>query len=44
MINAENLKKIYESVLKGQELTTKNLKCYGFNQKDLADLIEKWNT
>lgn len=40
MINEENVKKIYESVLKGQELTTKLLNGYGFNSKDLADLIK----
>lgn len=40
MINEENLKKMYEGILKDQELTTKELKGYGFNSKDLADLIE----
>lgn len=40
MINEENLNKIYESVIKGAELTTKELKSCGFNSKDLASLIE----
>lgn len=40
MINEENLNKIYEGILKEQALTTKELNGYGFNSKDLADLIE----
>lgn len=40
MINEENLNKMYEGILKNQELTTKELNSYGFNSKDLADLID----
>lgn len=40
MVNEENLNKMYESILKEQELTTKELNGCGFNSKDLADLIE----
>ena len=40
MINEENLSKMYEGIIKEQELTTKKLKEYGFNSKDLASLIE----
>lgn len=41
MINEENLNKLYKSVLEGVELTTKELNGFGFNSKDLKDLIEK---
>lgn len=41
MINEENLNKIYEGVVSNQELTTKVLNNYGFNSKDIANLIEK---
>ena len=41
MINKENLNKLYKSVLEGVELTTKELNSYGFNSKDLHDLIEQ---
>lgn len=40
MINEENLNMMYEGIIKNQELTTKQLNSYGFNSKDLADLIE----
>lgn len=40
MINEENLNKMYESILKEQELTTKELNECGFNSRDLATLIE----
>ncbi|MGM9834376.1 MAG: R3H domain-containing nucleic acid-binding protein [Bacilli bacterium] len=41
MINEENLNKLYEGILNANELTTKELNGYGFNSKDLADLIEQ---
>lgn len=41
MINEENLTKLYDAVLVGEELTTKKLNGYGFNSKDLNDLIQK---
>lgn len=41
MINEENLNKLYEGIINGNELTTKELNGYGFNSKDLADLIEQ---
>lgn len=40
MINEENLNKLYEGIINDNELTTKKLNCYGFNSKDLSDLIE----
>lgn len=40
MINEENLTKLYDAVLVGEELTTKKLNGYGFNSKDLNDLIQ----
>ena len=40
-INEENLNKLYEGIVKGNELTTKELNSYGFNSKDLADLIKQ---
>lgn len=41
MINEENLTKLYDAVLVGEELTTKKLNGYDFNSKDLNDLIQK---
>ena len=41
MINQENLNKLYNAVINGSELTTKELNSYGFNSKDLADLIQQ---
>lgn len=41
MINEENLNKLYKDVLEGVELTTKELNSFGFNSKDLNDLIEQ---
>lgn len=41
MINEENLNRLYEGIVNGNELTTKELNSYGFNSKDLADLIEQ---
>lgn len=41
MINQENLKKMYEGIIEGKELTTKELNIYGFNSKDLSDLIKQ---
>lgn len=41
MINEENLNKLYEGVLDSVELTTKELNSFGFNSKDLNDLIEQ---
>lgn len=41
MINEENLNKLYEGIINGNELTTKELNGHGFNSKDLADLIEQ---
>ncbi len=41
MINEENLNKLYQDVLEGVPLTTKELNAFGFNFKDLNDLIEK---
>ena len=41
MINEENLNKLYEGIVNGNELTTKELNGYGFNSKDLTDLIEQ---
>lgn len=40
MINAANLDKLYEGVINNKELTTKELNGYGFNSKDLKDLID----
>lgn len=39
MINEENLNKMYNGLIDEKELTTKELNSYGFNSKDLADLI-----
>ena len=41
MINEENLSKLYSGVLDGTELTTKQMNGYGFNSKDLKELIEE---
>lgn len=41
MINEENLNKLYKNVVDGIELTTKELNSFGFNSKDLNDLIER---
>lgn len=41
MINQENINKIYEWLIEGKELTTKELKSFGFNSKDLAKLIDQ---
>ena len=41
MINEETLKNLYEGIVNGNELTTKELNSYGFNSKDLSDLIEQ---
>lgn len=41
MINEDNLNKLYKSVVDGVELTTKWLNGFGFNSKDLNDLIEQ---
>ena len=35
MINEETLKNLYEGIVNGNELTTKELNSYGFNSKDL---------
>ncbi len=39
MINEENLNKMYNGLIENKELTTKELNSYGFNGKDLTDLI-----
>jgi len=39
MINEESITKLYETIISGNELTTKELNGYGFNSKDLTDLI-----
>ena len=41
MITEENLNKLYQGVIEGQKLTTKELNSYGFNSKDLKKLIEE---
>lgn len=41
MINEENLNNLYEGITNSNELTTKELNNYGFNSKDLANLIEQ---
>lgn len=41
MVNEENLKRLYDGIIEGKELTTKELISYGFYPKDLSDLIEK---
>lgn len=40
MINEETLGKMYEGLIENRELTTKELNSYGFNSKDLSDLIQ----
>ena len=40
MITEENLNKLYQEVIKGTKLTTKELNSYGFTGKDLKKLIE----
>lgn len=39
MISEENLNKMYNGLIDEKELTTKELNSYGFNSKDLTDLI-----
>lgn len=39
MINEENLNQMYNGLIDEKELTTKELNSYGFNSKDLTDLI-----
>lgn len=41
MITEENLTKLYQEVIEGKKLTTKELNSYGFNSKDLKKLIEE---
>lgn len=43
MINEENLNKMYDGIINNEEMTitTKELNSYGFNSKDLSDLIEQ---
>jgi len=41
MINEDNLNKMYEGLIENHEMTTKELNSYGFNSKDLSDLIEQ---
>ena len=41
MINNENLNKMYDGLIEGKELTTKELNSYGFNSKDLTDLVRE---
>lgn len=40
MINEENLNKMYNGLMNDKELTTKELNSYGFNSKDLTNLIK----
>lgn len=40
MVNVEKLEKIYEATIDGAELTTKLLNDYGFNSKDLKELVD----
>lgn len=39
MINIENMNKIYEEIIEGKGLTTKELNGYGFTSKDLTKLV-----
>lgn len=39
MVNEEILNKMYEGIIEGEELTTKKLNEYGFNSKDLKELV-----
>ncbi len=41
MINQENLNKLYEGFIDKNELSTKEVNSYGFNGKDLTDLINQ---
>lgn len=41
MITEENLNKLYQGVIEGKKLTTKELNSYGFNSKDLKKLIDE---
>ena len=41
MINRENMQKLYDLIIAGQELTTKELLKIGFNSKDLTYLVEE---
>lgn len=41
MINKENLNNLYEGIINDNELTTKELNSYGFNSKDLSNMIEE---
>ena len=40
MINDETVERMYEGLIEGKELTTKELNSYGFNSRDLANLID----
>lgn len=41
MVSKEELNSVYESVIKGEELTTKKLRECGISSKDINDLIEE---
>lgn len=41
MINIEKLEKLYDGVIDGVNLTTKQLNDYGFNSTDINSLIGK---
>jgi len=41
MVSKDNLNRLYECVILGKELTTKELNSYGFNSKDINELIEQ---
>ena len=41
MINVEDLEKIYNGVIDGVNLTTKQLNDYGFNSTDINSLIDE---
>ena len=41
MLKENKLHNLYEGLIQGDELTTKVLNSYGFNSKDLANLIEE---
>ena len=40
MISIDNLEKLYDGIIDGKELTTKQLNKYGFNSTDINKLIE----
>ena len=40
MIDDEKLNRLYNGVLEGVELTTKKLNEYGFNSKELTELVQ----